>query len=59
MIGTYTSNKCQRSHFSADYTEVTYSSLTKKVEVERKITEDNKAATYTVPIDGGDGVTGS
>ncbi|MFS3858257.1 hypothetical protein ACK6VY_01805 [Proteus mirabilis] len=53
VIGTYTSNKCQRSHFSADYTEVTYSSLTKKVEVERKITEDNKAATYTVPIDGG------
>ncbi|HEJ9544105.1 TPA: hypothetical protein SMV65_000842 [Proteus mirabilis] len=51
--GTYTSNKCQRSHFSADYTEVTYSSLTKKVEVERKITEDDKTATYTVPIDGG------
>ncbi|MBG6016790.1 hypothetical protein I5F00_08270 [Proteus mirabilis] len=51
--GTYTSNKCQRSHFSADYTEVTYSSLTKKVEVERKIAEDNKTATYIVPIDGG------
>ncbi|HEK0727220.1 TPA: hypothetical protein SMP59_000476 [Proteus mirabilis] len=53
VIGTYTSNKCQRSHFSADYTEVTYSSLTKKVEVEHKIAEDNKTATYTVPIDGG------
>ncbi|HGN1281668.1 TPA: hypothetical protein ACKRG6_003490, partial [Proteus mirabilis] len=51
--GTYTSNKCERSHFSADYTEVTYSSLTQKVEVERKIAEDNKTATYTVPIDGG------
>ncbi|MFF0980036.1 hypothetical protein ACFYLN_12585 [Proteus mirabilis] len=53
VIGTYTSNKCERSHFNASYTKVTYSSLTKKVEVERKITEDNKAATYTVPIDGG------
>ncbi|HCR4082437.1 hypothetical protein [Proteus mirabilis] len=53
VIGTYTSNKCERSHFSADYTEVTYSSLTKKVEVERKIAEDNKTATYIVPIDGG------
>ena len=51
--GTYTSNKCQRSHFNADYTEVSYSSLTQKVEVERKIAEDNKNATYTVPIDGG------
>ena len=51
--GTYTSNKCQRSHFNADYTEVSYSSLTQKVEVERKIAEDNKTATYTVPIDGG------
>ncbi|EHF3472417.1 hypothetical protein J1C15_003432, partial [Proteus mirabilis] len=53
VIGTYTSNKCQRSHFSADYTEVTYSSLTQQVEAERKIAEDNKNATYTVPIDGG------
>ncbi|HHJ1161181.1 TPA: hypothetical protein ACQFK1_000633 [Proteus mirabilis] len=51
--GTYTSNKCQRSHFNSDYTEVSYSSLTQKVEVERKIAEDNKNATYTVPIDGG------
>ena len=51
--GTYTSNKCQRSHFNSDYTEVSYSSLTQKVEVERKIAEDNKTATYTVPIDGG------
>ncbi|HEK2023186.1 hypothetical protein IS513_15380 [Proteus mirabilis] len=53
VIGTYTSNKCERSHFNASYTKVTYSSLTKKVEIERKITEDNKTATYTVPIDGG------
>ncbi|WP_041701132.1 hypothetical protein [Proteus mirabilis] len=51
--GTYTSNKCERSHFNSDYTEVSYSSLTQKVEVERKIAEDNKNATYTVPIDGG------
>ncbi len=51
--GTYTSNKCQRSHFNASYTEVTYSSLTQQVEAERKIAEDNKNATYTVPIDGG------
>lgn len=51
--GTYTSNKCQRSHFNSDYTEVSYSSLTQKVEVERKIAEDNKTATYIVPIDGG------
>ncbi|AGS59836.1 lipoprotein [Proteus mirabilis BB2000] len=51
--GTYTSNKCQRSHFNSDYTEVSYSSLTQKVEVERKIAEDNKTSTYTVPIDGG------
>ena len=51
--GTYTSNKCQRSHFNSDYTEVSYSSLTQKVEVERKIAEDNKTETYTVPIDGG------
>ncbi len=53
VIGTYTSNKCERSHFNASYTKVTYSSLTQKVEVERKIAEDNKNATYTVPIDGG------
>ncbi|HEJ9411661.1 TPA: hypothetical protein SMM66_000217 [Proteus mirabilis] len=53
VIGTYTSNKCERSHFNASYTKVTYSSLTKKVEVERKIAEDNKTATYIVPIDGG------
>ncbi|MDF7480913.1 hypothetical protein NFG15_19205, partial [Proteus mirabilis] len=33
--GTYTSNKYQRSHFNSDYTEVSYSSLTQKVEVER------------------------
>ncbi|MBG2933549.1 hypothetical protein I4903_17935, partial [Proteus mirabilis] len=51
--GTYTSNKCERSHFNSDYTEVSYSSLTQKVEVERKIAEDNKTATYIVPIDGG------
>ncbi|HEK1718052.1 TPA: hypothetical protein SMT55_001026 [Proteus mirabilis] len=51
--GTYTSNKCQRSHFNASYTKVTYSSLTQEVEVERKIAEDNKTATYIVPIDGG------
>ncbi|QTO10479.1 hypothetical protein JEQ15_09340 [Proteus mirabilis] len=51
--GTYTSNKCERSHFNASYTEVTYSSLTQQVEVERKIAKDNKNATYTVPIDGG------
>ncbi|HGN2046579.1 TPA: hypothetical protein ACKRY8_000571 [Proteus mirabilis] len=51
--GTYTSNKCERSHFNASYTEVTYSSLTQQVEAERKIAEDNKNATYTVPIDGG------
>ncbi|MDF7480900.1 hypothetical protein NFG15_19055, partial [Proteus mirabilis] len=43
----------QRSHFNSDYTEVSYSSLTQKVEVERKIAEDNKTATYIVPIDGG------
>ncbi|MDC5877950.1 hypothetical protein PFP02_001995 [Proteus mirabilis] len=53
VIGTYTSNKCQRSHFNASYTKVTYSSLTQQVEVERKIAEDNKNATYIVPIDGG------
>ncbi|MDF7441392.1 hypothetical protein NFF97_18010, partial [Proteus mirabilis] len=53
VIGTYTSNKCERSHFNASYTKVTYSSLTQQVEVERKIAEDNKNATYTVPIDGG------
>ncbi|HDU8683381.1 TPA: hypothetical protein RG712_003717, partial [Proteus mirabilis] len=51
--GTYTSNKCERSHFNASYTKVTYSSLTQQVEVERKIAEDNKTATYIVPIDGG------
>ena len=51
--GTYTSNKCERSHFNASYTEVTYSSLTQQVEAERKIAKDNKNATYTVPIDGG------
>ncbi|WP_427119980.1 hypothetical protein [Proteus mirabilis] len=51
--GTYTSNKCQRSHFNSDYTEVSYSSLTQEVEVERKIAEDNKTTTYIVPIDGG------
>ncbi|HID7800940.1 TPA: hypothetical protein ACXIBI_000252 [Proteus mirabilis] len=50
---TYTSNKCQRSHFNSDYTEVSYSSLTQEVEVERKIAKDNKTATYSVPIDGG------
>ncbi|MDX7017656.1 hypothetical protein SJ059_24760, partial [Klebsiella aerogenes] len=53
VIGTYTSNKCQRSHFNASYTKVTYSSLTQEVEAERKIAEDNKNATYIVPIDGG------
>ncbi|HEK2635499.1 TPA: hypothetical protein SMT08_000561 [Proteus mirabilis] len=53
VIGTYTSNKCERSHFNASYTKVTYSSLTQQVEVERKIAEDNKNATYIVPIDGG------
>ncbi|MFF0939841.1 hypothetical protein ACFYLB_01005 [Proteus mirabilis] len=53
VIGTYTSNKCERSHFNASYTKVTYSSLTQQVEAERKIAEDNKNATYTVPIDGG------
>ncbi|MDX4948606.1 hypothetical protein [Proteus mirabilis] len=51
--GTYTSNKCERSHFNSDYTEVSYSSLTQEVEVERKIAEDNKTTTYIVPIDGG------
>ncbi len=50
---TYTSNQCQRSHFNSDYTEVSYSSLTQEVEVERKIAKDNKTATYIVPIDGG------
>ncbi len=53
VIGTYTSNKCERSHFNASYTKVTYSSLTQEVEAERKIAEDNKTATYIVPIDGG------
>ncbi|HCB2899719.1 TPA: hypothetical protein MYS89_002904 [Proteus mirabilis] len=53
VIGTYTSNKCERSHFNASYTKVTYSSLTQQVEAERKIAEDNKTATYIVPIDGG------
>ena len=53
VIGTYTSNKCERSHFNASYTKVTYSSLTQQVEAERKIAEDNKNATYIVPIDGG------
>ncbi len=53
VIGTYTSNKCERSHFNTSYTKVTYSSLTQKVEVERKIAENNKTAIYTVPIDGG------
>ena len=33
--------------------KVTYSSLTQEVEAERKIAEDNKTATYIVPIDGG------
>ncbi|MFS3858259.1 hypothetical protein ACK6VY_01815 [Proteus mirabilis] len=51
--GTYTSNKCERSHFNASYTKVTYSSLTQQVEAVRKIAEDNKTATYSVPIDGG------
>ncbi|HEI9877178.1 TPA: hypothetical protein SLN74_003664, partial [Proteus mirabilis] len=46
-------NKCERSHFNASYTKVTYSSLTQQVEAERKIAEDNKTATYIVPIDGG------
>ena len=53
VIGTYTSNKCERSHFNASYTKVTYSSLTQQVEAVRKIAEDNKTATYIVPIDGG------
>ncbi|WP_272571391.1 hypothetical protein [Providencia sp. PROV254] len=51
--GTYTSNKCERSHFNAAYTKVSYSPIKKEVVIESADDIDNKKSTSVLPINGG------
>ncbi|HEM8141376.1 TPA: hypothetical protein U2M34_004338 [Providencia rettgeri] len=51
--GTYTSNKCERSHFNAAYTKVSYSPIKKEVVIESADDIDNEKSTSVLPINGG------
>ncbi len=51
--GTYASTKCERSHFNAAYTKVSYSPIKKEVVIESADDIDNEKSTSVLPINGG------